>query len=557
VRTAIVAAVLALASQATAGPPSLGARKLADPKHLGANARVSFANAGGLRMPAEIVPRRAEPLTPEEQTAAQIQKLLRGPLLRNGVTGLFVADARTGETLFSVNADDPLNPASNVKMISTATAIDLLGPDFRYPTRVLGPTPVDGVVHGDVYLLGSHDPTLAVADFDDIAVAMAGRGITAIEGDVLVGSDPTRDGVYRAVVPVEITAGEPGKPPIVSVPDGFDLVSFNVTARTSDYPHLPRLAYRATTGVDEHGQPHITLAVAGAIGRGQHTEYQLWTEQRRATAGYALLAALRAHSIALTGTLSTRELGVYVGDTVAAGALPVELGRHDSDRIADIVARVNKWSINWLADRVVMTAAALAHQQPPSMELALESMYAWLARNAHVGKGDVVIDTGSGLSYRTQITPKTLVSVIRSAGGFTKGDPDAARAWLHSLSVGGTDGTLQYRFRGDDMRGRVIAKTGSLSTVIALSGILEIDPARPLAFSLVTNTDTPLEKPYVRRAHEQVVGEICRYIAQTAKRPVPVSAKPAEPLPAAAPVAEEGEPTPQDKALDAETARKP
>jgi len=72
-----------------------------------------------------------------------IQRLLRGPL-RTGVTGLFVADAKSGEPLFAVNAGDPLNPASNVKLISTAAALELLGPEFRYPTRVLGPTPVGG-----------------------------------------------------------------------------------------------------------------------------------------------------------------------------------------------------------------------------------------------------------------------------------------------------------------------------------------------------------------------------------------------------------------------------
>jgi serine-type D-Ala-D-Ala carboxypeptidase/endopeptidase (penicillin-binding protein 4) len=548
-----IAAVLVLASHSTFANP----RKLADPKKLGANARVSFGLGGALRMPGEIVGRRTEPLTQEEQTAAQIQKLLRGPLLRNGVTGLYVADAKTGETLFSVNADDPLNPASNVKMIATATAIDLLGYDFRYPTRVLGPTPVDGVVHGDVYLLGSHDPTLTVADFDDIAVAMAGRGITAIEGDLVVGSDPTRDGVYRAVVPVEITAGEPGKPPIASVPDGFDLVSFNVTAKTNGWAHKAQFAYKPTLGVDEHGQPHVTLTIAGAIGKGEHTEYQLWTEHRTATAQYALLAALRAHSIAFTGTLRTRELGDYVGEAVANGALPVELGRHESDRLAAIVARCNKWSVNWLADRIVMTASALASRKAPSMELAVEAMYRWLDRRARVPKSDIVLDTGSGLSYRTQITPHELVSVVRSAGGFgTDTDPEASRAWLHSLSVGGMDGTLQFRFREGDVRGRVIAKTGSLSTVIALSGILDIDPQRPLAFSLVTNTDTPLEKYYVRKAHEQVVGAICQYITRTTTRPT----KPAAPAPNVAapanPIEEGGEPSDKDDALDREAAQK-
>ena len=155
---------------------------------------------------------REEPLTAEEDTAKQIEKLLRGPL-RYGVTGLYVADARTGEPLFAVNADDALNPASNVKMISTATALELLGPQFRYTTRVLGPEPdAGGAIHGNVYLLGSWDPTLALTDFDDIAQQLAARGVHELDGDVVVGGDPTRDGMYRALVPVEVTrAARPAK----------------------------------------------------------------------------------------------------------------------------------------------------------------------------------------------------------------------------------------------------------------------------------------------------------------------------------------------------------
>ncbi len=202
------------------------------PRLDGAHARVTFGQAGVLRPPREAVGRREEPLTAEEDTAKQIEKLLRGPR-RYGVTGLFVADAHTGEALFAVNADDPLNPASNVKMISTATALELMGPQFRYSTRLLGPEPDDhGVIHGNVYLLGTWDPTLAAIDLDELGTQLAARGIHELDGDVVVGADPARDGVFRAVVPIEIKAGPPGEAPIASAPAGFDLVTFKITAKT-------------------------------------------------------------------------------------------------------------------------------------------------------------------------------------------------------------------------------------------------------------------------------------------------------------------------------------
>ncbi len=476
----------------------------------GAHARVTALHAGELRPAREVVGRRDEPLTAEERTAREIEKLLRGPL-RYGTTGLFVADAHTGEPLFAVNADDRLNPASNVKMISTATALELLGPEFRYPTRVLGPQPVDGVIHGDVYLMGSYDPTLTASDLDELAKALVEKGVSELDGDVVIGTDPTRDGIYRATVPIEVTAGAPGELAIASQPVGMDLVTFNVTAKTAKSGGA-HLTYKAETIGN-----HVQLTIAGSIGRGSRTSYTLATQERTADAAYALRAALRAQAIMITGDVKTAELGDFISDAVAAGELPAELARHESAQLVEIVTHVNKWSINWLADRVIMTAAALSHRQQPSMELALDAMYEWLGRHPHLGKSDMIVDTGSGLSYHTQVTTKELVSIVRSAAGFSAdSDSQLAKAWLGSLSIAGTDGTLSHRFRTSDMRGRIHGKTGTLSTVIALSGILDIDPKRPLAFSLVTNSDTPLSKGAVRKAHEQVIGVLCKYLAKGA-----------------------------------------
>ncbi|MEO7733892.1 MAG: D-alanyl-D-alanine carboxypeptidase/D-alanyl-D-alanine-endopeptidase, partial [Kofleriaceae bacterium] len=405
-----------------------------------------------------------------------------------------------------------------------------LGPDYRYPTRLLGQVPDAGVVRGDVYLLGSYDPTLSTADLDEIATAVAARGVTRIDGSIVVGADPTRDGLYRAIVPIDVRAGEPGAPAIASAPAGMDLVSLTVTAKTARTAARPRLTYQVETTRDGAGHPRMRVTIGGTIGKGGDAKYALATRERTAAAAYTLRAALRAHGVALDGDFKTAELGDFVGDASVAAAIPIELGRHDSPRLAEIIAQVNKWSINWLADRVIVTAAALARRQPPSMELALGAMYDWLNRHPRIAKENLVVDTGSGLSYHTRITAHELVSIVRSAAGFASGadagDAALARAWLDSLSIAGTDGTLSHRFRGGDVRGRIRGKTGTLSTAIALSGVLDIDPQRPLAFSLVTNGDTPLSKGYVRRAHEQVVALLCRYLARTQKLPATAAALP-------------------------------
>ncbi len=570
-----LAIVCALSAAASANPPKTRTTKVAPkaapaqvataapPRHDGAHARVAFALAGVLRPAREVVGRREEPLTPEEDTAKQIEKLLRGPL-RYGVTGLFVADAKTGEPLFAVNADDALNPASNVKMISTAAALELLGPQFRYATRLLGPEPdPTGAIHGNVYLLGSWDPTLAATDLDDIAQALVARGVHSLDGDVVVGGDPTRDGIYRAVIPVDVHAGAPGEAAVAT--SATDLVTFKMTAKTARAAARPHLTFASETGHDDAGHVRVIVTVGGTIGKGGSMTFTLATKERTEVAAHALRAALRAHQIAVVGDVKIEELGDYISDTTVYGSLPIELGRHESAPLADIVLHVNKWSINWLADRVIQTAAALAHRTTPTMEVALDAMYDWLARHPHIVKDDVIVDTGSGLSYHTRITPHALVSVLRSAAGFVPDvDPLVARAWFDSLAIGGQDGTLGRRFRSPELRGKLHGKTGTLSTVIALSGVLDIDPARPLVFSIVTNGDTPLSKGYIRKAHEAVLGVICRYLTKTAKH---IEAPPPpgdrglapEPLPepTRGPTDDLDETAPDDPALDAETAGQP
>ena len=547
--------------------PAKAAAAKAAPAADKAHARVAFAKAGELRTAPEIVGRHEEPLTLEEDIAKQMEKLVRGPL-RNGVTGLYVADARTGEALFALNSHDALNPASNVKMISTATALELLGPSFRYTTRLLGREPdAGGTLHGNIYLLGTWDPTLSAADMDAIAQQVALKGIRQLDGDVLVGGDPTRDGIYRAMVPVEITAGEPGQAPTAAAPAGFDLIEIDNKAKTEPRARKKHhLTFKTDTVTTADGKKRIKLTIGGTIGKDGEFLYPLYTHERTWTAAHSLRAALKAHSITVNGDVRTMELGDFIGDSVGASGLPIELARHESLPLQEIVARVNKWSVNWLADRVIMTAAALARRTTPSMDVAVDAMYAWLSRHPQINKDQVVVDTGSGLSYRTRVTPEELVKIVRAASGFVAGsDSKLAKAWHDSLSVGGTDGTLRHRFLMPEMKGQIHGKTGSLKTVIALSGLLELDPTRPLAFSIITNSLHPLKKGIVRRAHEQLVALVAKYVAATAKptslpEGVPVKiGKPSDPLPAineaAVTVPDEVVEPVDDPELDLETAR--
>ena len=483
-------------------------------------ARLSVGGVpGASRVPAEARRRSVAPLSLEERTAERIEELLRGPL-RSGTTALYVVDATSGNELFSIHPDDPLNPASNVKLIATATALDLLGPDHRYETRLVGRAPGgDGTVSGDVYLLGSYDPTLARADLERMAAELAAAGVRSIAGDVVVGGTPTRDGIYRSRVQLDVRAGLPGQPVAVTLSPAYDFVTVDVKAVTSKR-RRGALKFREEMITDEAGHPRLRVTVEGSLGRGKAFTRFVWPRERALHTAHVLRAALQGAGITVAGDAHVAELPAYVARAATAGWLPVELATHRSVPLAEIVARVNKRSINWLADRVVMTAAASRFREPPSMARALDAMYEWLEANTGMSRRDVKIDTGSGLSYRTELSARQIVKVLRVAGGLGEASPlDDLRArqeaYLASLSVGGIDGTLRGRFLTPPLQGHLRGKTGTLRRVVALAGLLEPTLGRPVAFAVVSNGHPPAYKARVRAAHEKLVAILNEYLAAT------------------------------------------
>src|SRR5258705_4072062 len=150
-----------------------------------------------------------------------------------------------------------------------------------------------------------------------------------------------------------------------------------------------------------------------------------------------------AAGVTLDGAPRRASLEDYVDTASAARFLPVQLAGHESMRLAEIVTGINKRSINWLADRVLMTAGAALIGGPPSMEKGIEAMKRWLAQRAAILPDQCTLDTGSGLSYRTELSPRQIVQVLRTATGLrtdavaAADHADLERAYLGSLSIAG------------------------------------------------------------------------------------------------------------------------
>lgn len=487
---------------------SIKAKKAAAAKTSVTPATIYVAHDGALQALSEKTPRTGSE-TAEAEFGRALQALLKKSL-KPGITALLVVDAISGTPIFALRPDEAMNPASNVKMIATATALSVLGTEHRFTTQLLAPA--NGTepnrIKGDIFLLGSYDPTFDTDGLHTLAERCKAQGITRIDGNIVFG-DADRDGPYGARIPLDVIATTRGKPPeIVLWPGLHDTVVINraKTVRKGK----PRIAVAQKRLADGTYQ----LTVTGTIAATERLTKTVAAGKRALFAGEWLRWELGQVGIEVTGNVAIEPLTNYVQRLANQQQFAVSLVAHTSLTVGELVSKINKRSINWLADRLVAVAAGFQHNMPPALALGVAEMRAWLQAHAAIAPDSLTIDTGSGLSYRTKISPQQLVTVIRDAAGFTADAPSFAPTWVQSLSVGGKDGTLAHRFLAPQFTNRIRAKTGTLSNVIALSGLLLTNPERPLAFALVTNKHAPGYKTQIRRAHEQLISALTAYVAK-------------------------------------------
>jgi len=404
--------------------------------------------------------------------------------------GLLVADAVTGETWFAVKPDVPRNPASNMKLVTAATAIAELGPDYSMRTLVAGNMDDAGNVE-TLLLQGEGDPSLTYADLVELAQDLRERGLRRVQTVHVDGSffddeilppaydqQPGEVAAFRAPVGavsvdrnsyvLRIVPGPAIDAPasvLLRAPGYFDVES-SITTTASDAPSV--LADQRAEG------DKLVLRLRGNVPMGvSGLSYRRRIADPLPYAGYAFRAALT-------------QVGVKGPMTVATGKHPGGLrvlASHDSLPLGTHLARVGKHSDNFVAETLLKIVGARALHGPGSSKAGLERSRALLKRcGVDASKAQLV--NGSGLFDGNLIAPSHLVGLLRCAYN----DPNLHADYLAHLSIAGTDGTLHKRMTDLPKPGVVRAKTGTLNSVISLSGyVLGPRPDKALAFSFLIN----------------------------------------------------------------------
>lgn len=339
---------------------------------------------------------------------------------------VLVADT-TGTAVIEHHADVPRVPASTSKLVTAAAALDVLGADHRFTTQLRATAaPIDGVVDGDLVVVGGNDPTLVSPRFAEILEpdrpqtsivplvdAVVDAGIRQVTGSVLADPGPVRT-----------------EPLAEGWPDHY----------------LRNLHTGRSSG--------LTIDLGRALSDENGRLVGVAADDPAVEAARVLEALLDEREVVVAG-----EAGRLSED---AGLPDLVLAEVDGPPLADLLLRVVDRSDNHIADTVFRAVGAAVGDA--TWGGAATASLAALAPH-EIDWHDSVIADGSGLSRSSRLTATQLVALDIARGNRPDGE-----AWRSLQAIGGQRGTLRNRLRGSVAEGRVIGKTGSLTDVRSLVG---------------------------------------------------------------------------------------
>ncbi|WP_052681741.1 D-alanyl-D-alanine carboxypeptidase/D-alanyl-D-alanine endopeptidase [Saccharothrix sp. ST-888] len=443
---------------------------------------------------------QADTPSPADPTlAADLDAILANPVMAGDETGVQVVDLGSGKVVYQHQADAYLTPASTMKTITSAAALDLLGPDYEFTTEVRTTgTRKGSVLNGDLVLKGGGDPSLLPQDLEDLAAKVAAAGITKVNGRVLADGSrydnvPLGQGWAWDDEPYSYSPQISGLTIATDSEYVMDTVKVTVTpgkegeaAKVSLFPAEAPMKFsgQITTGAAGSAQSADVqreralnvLALTGSVpAGGAPASFLATVEDPTRYTGQVFAGALARH-------------GVTVGKGVTAATgreTSKALAGHDSRPLAELMPPLLKLSNNGIAEHLTKEMGKVKGGQG-SWAAGVNQVGGFLKANGLADPAGRQVD-GSGLSRYDLVTAGKMTGLLKVAAG-----KPWFKSWYDALPIAGNParmvgGTLAARMQGTAATNNVHAKTGSMSGVDNISGYATAPDGRKLAFTVLVN----------------------------------------------------------------------
>ncbi len=448
---------------------------------------------------------------------AEIEDALAAPAIRGGVQSILIQSLATNEMWYERNGGLLMMPASNQKLLTSAAALHLLGPEFRFETAVLAASKPNssGLVTGDIVVKGSGDPFLDDAAIKGLAKAMRANGVRAISGGVIGDGSAFTDAgygdgwawddmTYYYSVPVSglnvnsnvirvraLPGKRVGDPAVLVVTptDRYAEVRSKVTTAAKGV--RPRLTVYRRLGLD-------VVDVTGHVAVG--TKADGAPSASVSVQNPPLYAAMRLAEVLRASGVSVAR-APRVG--IAGHQHRIVLAKHTSPPLSEMIVRLNKPSDN-LAAECLLRAIGLAKSGTGSVAAGRKAVFEWFT-SIGMDTGSLIMMDGSGLSRQDYVTGRNLLALLHHMHGHRH-----ANAFQASLPIAGVDGTLRNRMKGTPAAGNCRAKTGYVSNVSSLSGYVTTATGEPLVFVILMNNH-PCRNAEATAVQDRIVKALASY----------------------------------------------
>jgi D-alanyl-D-alanine carboxypeptidase/D-alanyl-D-alanine-endopeptidase (penicillin-binding protein 4) len=471
-----------------------------------------------------------------QQLIQNIDSIISEPDVSRGFWGIEVVSLKDGTVLYSSNADKLFTPASNTKLFTTAAALAMIGPDYKFQTTVETDGGVDryGRLMGNLFVVGRGDPNIsgrrlpyylrterkdpALKVLEDLADRVVARGVKYIDGDI-VGDDSyyaferygegwaQDDMVWEWGAPVSALAvndnvvyvsiypaDHPGDRAFVQIAPFAEYYKIDNRIMTTPAGTGPRrvsiirepgsnqLTLFGNIPVDDAGASEALAIEDPAAFTAQ--VFKAMLEKRgvvvygRSRTKHTELASLSTFSVTTTAPVAGGD-----GETRPKPPNPdsrTVLADYQSPPLIQDLKVINKVSQNLHAE-LMLRLLGREKGNGGTIEAGLEVVRGFLLQ-AGIHADEYVFFDGSGLSRQNLVTPHATTRLLQYADTQPWG-----KDFEDTLPVAGLDGSLSERMRGTSGQGRVQAKTGSLGHVNSLSGYATTLSGDRVAFSIMSN----------------------------------------------------------------------
>ena len=490
--------------------------------------------------------------------ASQIDTVMAEPDVARGFWGVDIESLDSGRTLYSLNADRLFTPASNTKLFTTATALALIGPDYRFQTTVETSGALDkyGRLSGDLVLVGRGDPNLSgrvlpynikterttppTEVLEELADQLVQKGLKFVDGDVIgddsyyaferYGEGWSQDDLVTQwaapasaltindnVIFVNVLPGDHvGDKAFVDISPFADYYRLDNRIMTTPPGTGPRNLHITR----EPGSMHLTIwgtmplddiGFSDALAIDDPAEFAAHLfrnilEKR----GIVVYGASRTHHTELAN-LSTVSITVSSPSSGGGNDIPTRpalpqrlvLASYQSQPLMQDLRVINKVSQNLHAE-LLLRLLGREKGSSGTIESGLEVVHGFVTMAGITGDEYVFFD-GSGMSRQNLVTPHAIVKLLT----YATHQPWGAQ-YQDTFPVAGVDGSLADRLKGTPAQGKVLGKTGTLAHVNAMSGYATTSSGEHVVYSIMANNHS-----LTNRRAQDVIDQIVAALVAT------------------------------------------